>query len=413
MKRGICICLLAALLLTGCGARPEPTETTAAPTETTAAVETTEETVPEITEAEHWDFPAEEISVRVSLGEKDLTERLTDSDRSGGMLLELGSTLTIESDELFEALYLEWDAVPWPYVIAWEGGQLEWGTEGFQHDYIRLPEAVMAVTLTMKDSLEPILCRVRAFTEGLAPEGVQDWEGPCDQADILVFPTHSDDDVLFFGALMSYYAIDMKLDVQTAFMTRHYDAPERDHERLDGLWEAGVRHYPILGQAPDLYSETLREARYQYASYDILGWQVEQIRRFRPRVIVGHDLNGEYGHGGHMLNASTLKKAVELAADETFRPEPFAPWDTPKLYFHLYPENQIELDVDTPLQNDPRGRTPFQVAVDAYDHHKSQHKWSFRVTREDSNENCVQFGLYRSLVGEDTGADIMENIGYG
>lgn len=417
--------LLAALLLslTACGApsQPETTAETAESTETTAVMEMTEpteETVPETTETERWDFTAEDVtgSIRILLDGKDLTWCFTDNDRDTRKLIDHGAALTIESDSPFSALYLQWDAMPRPYLLQWEGGQMPCGTEGFQHDYIRLPEAVTAVSFVFSDYLEPVLCEMDAFTEGNAPEGVQDWRQPDGPADVLVFPTHSDDDVLFFGALMSYYAIEMGLSIQTAFMTKHYAEPERTHERLDGLWEVGIRRYPILADAPDLYSKTLEEAKYAYAEYDILGWQIRQIRRFRPKVIVAHDLDGEYGHGGHILNAHALTRAVELAAEAGAYPdsaEEYGLWDTPKLYFHLYPENQIAVDVNTRLEKDPRGRTPFEIAVDAYDHHKSQHWCDFYVDQDDPRQNCVYFGLYRSLVGEDTQGDIMDRIGYG
>ena len=104
---------------------------------------------------------------------------------------------------------------------------------------------------------------------------------------------------LFFGALLSYYAIERQLKVQTAFMVEHRGDPQRDHERLNGLWEMGVRHYPILGTAPDTKETQLHAAKVFYASSNIEQWQVEQIRRFKPMVIVGHDLKGEYGNGGH------------------------------------------------------------------------------------------------------------------
>lgn len=425
MKRGICAALLAACLLslTACGVEKQPETTAAETVETTAATEITEpivETIPETTveEIPQWDYTAEEVtgSIRISLDGRGLTERLTDNNRDTRKLIDHAATLKIESDKPFSALYLEWDAMPHPYLIQWDEGEQLCGTEEFQHDYVRLPEAVASVTFVMPDYLEPVLCEVRAFTEGAAPEGVQDWRDPCRVADVLVFPTHSDDDALFFGALMSYYAVEMGLNIQTAFMTKHYSEPERCHERLDGLWEVGIRNYPILADAPDLYAETLEEARYLYAQYDVLGWQIQQIRRFQPKVIVAHDLNGEYGHGGHMLNAHTLKEAVELAADENAYPDTaqsYGVWDTPKLYFHLYPENKIAVDVNTRLENDPRGRTPFEIAVDAYGHHKSQHWCYFEVSQDDPEENCVWFGLYRSLVGEDTVGDIMDNIGYG
>lgn len=45
------------------------------------------------------------------------------------------------------------------------------------------------------------LCEVRLFTTGAAPADVQVWQPPCEQADVLLFPSHADDDVIFFGAL--------------------------------------------------------------------------------------------------------------------------------------------------------------------------------------------------------------------
>lgn len=411
MKKAIGVLLLA-VLLAGCGVAPEPsapeTTETAVLTEPTEATEATQATEPL-----SWDVTGEEVtgSLRIGTAQEDLTGLFTDGDRDTRQML--GASLIIESDRPFSALYLEWDAMPGPFTVRWDTGEIPAGTEGFQHDYIRLPQAVTRAELAWESHREPVLCELRAFTEGGAPADVQDWHQPEGEADILVFPTHSDDDALFFGALMSYYAIDRELQVQTAFMTRHYAEPERNHERLDGLWEVGIRRYPVLSDAPDLFAESLEEARFLYAPYDILGWQIRQIRRFKPQVIVGHDLDGEYGHGGHMLNAHTLARAVELAADSAVCRDSAADyglWDTPKLYFHLFPKNQIAVDVDRVLEKDPRGRTPFQVAEDAYSHHKSQHWCDFAVTRDDPLENCVYFGLYRSMAGPDTGGDIMENI---
>ena len=156
-----------------------------------------------------------------------------------------------------------------------------------------------------------VLCDIEIYTEGETPAQVQNWMEPCDIADILVFPTHSDDDVLFFGPLMSYYAIEKGLNVQTAFMVEHRGFPERNHERLSGLWEMGIRHYPILWTAPDTSEKDLYLALRYYKDTPVEQWQVEQIRRFKPFVVVGHDPEGEYGNGGHMVNTYYLKTAVE------------------------------------------------------------------------------------------------------
>lgn len=64
------------------------------------------------------------------------------------------------------------------------------------------------------------------------------------------------------------------------------------------------------------------------------------------------------------------------------------------------------------MEKDSLGRTPFEVAEDAYDHHVSQHQFPFYVSQDDyeSGMDCKRFGLYHSSVGVDTAADIMENI---
>lgn len=400
---------------------PMPTETTpetadTQPTETAATESTTaptevEETIPEPEPA------AQRITdgVSVYLGAANQTGMLCDGSHYSKCSVTSQLTLRIESESPFSALYIEWDSIPGAYTLEWDGGSQDCGEYDFLHEYIRLPEAVNAVQFVFQDDSAKLICEVELYTAGSTPEGVQDWLPPCEQADILVFPTHSDDDVLFFGPLISYYAIERGLTVQTAFMVDHTWQKERSHERLNGLWEMGIRHYPILGSAPDTGSYDMYFGMSYYADSDIPGWQIEQIRRFQPLVVVGHDLKGEYGNAGHKVNSYYLIQSIEDAANPDIYPESaekYGVWDTPKLYLHLYEENEWYFDVNTPMVNDPEGRTPFEVAEDAFLNHVSQRKGSLHVQQEDDARiwDCRPFGLYRSLVGEDTTADVMDNI---
>ena len=351
---------------------------------------------------------------QVFLSEQDLSTVLCDGKYVTGMYLYPGDTLRITSEEPFSSLYIEWRTKPEKYTILWEGGSQACGENGYLQEYIRLPEAVTQLDFELQIENYIGIDDVTLLTEGTAPEGFHEWLPPYEEADILVFPTHSDDDVLFFGTLISWYTIEQELDVQTAFMVEHRGQPERGHERLNGLWEMGIRHYPILFNARDTASHNIGESMSLNWGLDIEGWQVEMIRRFRPLVVVGHDLNGEYGNGGHKHNAYCLMTAVEKAADPEQFPESaenFGVWDTPKFYIHLYEENEILLDPEIPMENDPMNRTPFQVATDAFEHHHSQKNYCFSVQYGGQRYyDCRPFGLYRTLVGYDTEADIMQNI---
>lgn len=435
MKRWGLIMAAASLVLSlaGCGSQLESppatetvnvTEALTEPVETTVETqaETVAETEPvEITEppvAEEPEPVAEYIDtgVRITLDGTDIAWQLDEAEGYEPVGIPSSQALAVESETPFSALYIIWDKLPGRFTLTWEGGSLVCGEEGFLHDYIRLPEAVVSVSFEFEEEAYRYICRMGAYTYGTAPDGVQDWLAPCETADILAFPTHADDDVLFFGAVLSHYAIEKGLAVQTAFMTDHYYEPFRNHERLNGLWELGIRHYPILGTARDFYTMDLTEAANYHANDGILEWQVELIRRFDPLVILGHDIDGEYGHGQHKLNTHYLIQAVEQAADARLYPMiavKYGLWDTPKVYLHLYAENGVVFDVNTALNNDPQGRTPFEIAQDAFECHVSQYNY-FSVSQNPYSEmDCTRFGLYRTLVGEDTGSDLMEHAARG
>ncbi len=149
----------------------------------------------------------------------------------------------------------------------------------------------------------------------------------------------------------------------------------------------------------------------------MIAYQVELIRRFKPGVVVGHDREGEYGHGAHRLNALCIEQAVPPAADPEAYPESaerWGVWDTPKLYLHFAEENEIWIDVDTPLDHFG-GRTAYEVAWAAMMYHETQLQYKHRPTK-DTDEfefrryDCRRFGLVHSTEGPDTGNDIMENV---
>ena len=88
---------------------------------------------------------------------------------------------------------------------------------------------------------------------------------------------------------------------------------------------------------------------------------------------------------------------------------------------HLYDENPIVLDIDTPLE-EFGGLTAFQVSQRAFRHHKSQHwtwfyEWLYGKNDHKTSSSQIRtyhpnrYGLYFSRVGEDIEKNCMlENV---
>ena len=403
-------------LCTACGAVPEPAATPEPTAEPTATPEPTPTPTPEPTATpEPTPEPvASEISDGLTLADSigGYSAILRDGDRTSRVEYREGNTLTITSSEPIGSIYLYWYEPPTSFTVHTASGDVAGGAYGFLHEYLAMPETVTELELEFSGLSQ--LCEVRVFTAGAAPDDVQVWQPPCEQADVLLFPSHADDDVIFFGALAAQ-CVDRGLTVQVAYLVNHYDWQPRPQELLDALWAMGIRNYPVIGPFPDYYVLSLDAARESFGEENVIAYQAELLRRFKPLVAAGHDREGEYGHGAHMLNAICLEQAVSLAADasyDTASAEQYGTWDTPKLYLHFAAENPIVLDVETPLDSFG-GRTAFEVASDAMLCHESQLQYAHRPMLENADYpryDCRQFGLVRSLVGEDTGNDIMEHL---
>ena len=284
-------------------------------------------------------------------------------------VFEENGTLIISSDEEIFGLYLEWYNRPNEYDIFYDDIERKGGEYGFLHEFIEISEGTKQVVLSFKCKAE--LSNVYAYGREGVPENIQRWELPCENADILVCSTHADDEILFLGGVLAEYAGERELEVQVLYFFDYTNTWRvREHEKLDGLWEAGVRHYPDMGSYKEAAVASLNHCREIYGYDDCVNWLVGKIRKYRPLVCVTQDEKGEY--------------------------------------LHLYEDNSIVLDTRKPLENFS-GRTALEVAEEAYEKHVTQQEFWFYVS--DTNEYSIaKFGLYRSLVGIDSGNDMMENV---
>ena len=349
---------------------------------------------------------------------------LTDDDYYTGDYYGEGVVLTVTSSTPMDYLYIMWNSVPGEWTLTVNGQSTTCGQNDFLHELVKLPSSATEAKITLSAE-QTSVCDIYGIS-GEIPSWVQQWETPYDEADMLIISTHSDDEILFLGAAMATYNNGGEYRVQIAYMcdlslTEVY----RQHEQLNGLWAMGITHYPQMGKFVDEWPDD-EDLIYDIVDYDeLVEYMVETIRRFKPQVTVTHDFDGEYGHPEHKMCAAAVAEALESTGDSTKYTDSvtkYGTWDVPKAYFHLYEENQIELNCRVPL-SDYGGQTAVEVAKAAYKEHQSQQWMWFYVSDgydDDGNVdysddrisqiNCSLFGLYRTNVGADTSNDMMEHI---
>jgi len=369
-------------------------------------------------------------SSTIKINDNNASNKLTDSNENSYITIKNTDIISISSEEEIKGLYIIYELSSKQGTITIDNKNIAIGENNFLHDYINL-ENNNSKELTINYNEDVKIGEIYILSKGALPEYVEVWNSPLNNnADLLLLSTHSDDEQLFFLGLLPTY-VAKGANVQVVYFVNHFDNPKRLHEQLHGLYTVGIRNYPIMGIVPDAYSESLNGAinnieKANLTVDDTINFQVEMIRRFKPSVVVGHDEQGEYSHGQHILNTHVLKIALEKTNDDTYHLdsyEKYGLWDVPKTYIHLYKENQITMDYDTPLEYF-NGKTAYEVSKEGYSKHNSQQWTWFTKWIKGSNNQYTkstdiktyspnEFGLYRTLVGEDIQKnDMFENLVY-
>ncbi len=361
------------------------------------------------------------------------TAALNDGTAKTYAVIPNGGQVTVSAPGM-ASLYILFDRIYGQWTLKACGREFILGKNGYLHEFVDLEAltggTVEEAVLEFNRAGDCQLSQIYVFGPGRVPDWVQRWEPPCEQADLMLFSTHIDDEQLYFAGVLPYYAGELRYQVQVAYFTDPFGTHDRPHEQLNGLWTVGVRHYPVWNRFEDAYSETTegayaRQARNGYTKDDIVTAQVRLLRRFKPLVAVGHDINGEYGHGQHKINSETLREALPLAANPAYDPESvslYGVWDTPKAYIHLWKENRIVMNWDRPLARFG-GKTAFQMTQEGFWCHESQRRiplfsnWIYGERGEVSMASHIKqyspcrYGLFRTLVGPDfLGGEMFENL---
>lgn len=314
-------------------------------------------------------------------------------------------------------VYIQWlhKGLDWEVQRRDEKGK--WATVAksetrFLADFLPLPPTAgsLRIRASKRSGVGMQVVELRVFGPGEPPPEIQRWQPPLEKADLLLIHAHPDDEVLFMGGVLPYYAGERQMRVQTLCLvpTMYY----RKLELLDSLWHCGVRNYPLYGTMGDNYAQSLEGMYKRWSRNKLYALVTEAVRRFRPDVVVTHDQKGEYGHGAHRAAADAAIRAIGYAADKKAYPKSakaYGLWSVKKLYIHLYAENALRMDWRAPLAYFG-GKTAFDVACEAYALHVSQGTTEYHVEDFGPYDNSL-FGLYHSSVGPDEARnDFFEHI---
>ena len=334
-----------------------------------------------------------------------------------------GKTVTIQAPEgkTIGALMIKWQVQPKSDVV------LLRSDDGEKYTELLRAECKYAQQLIVLDSPETYLRfkaangsqmevnEVVVLTPGEIPASIPQWKDAPEKVDLMLFSTHPDDEVLWFGGLLPYYAGEQ--DKEVLVVNAVFSTYRRKLELLDALWTCGVDNYPIFFAYADNRGslQEIRNAWLGKAYHPDTG-PIEVIRQYKPDVVVLQDFRGEYGHNAHILFTQLASNGVKKAAESgqhVASEKKYGLWDVPKTYVHLYAENQIDMDWNVPLEHFG-GKTALEVATEALDCHVSQMDenaaWQMSDVSSGKYDNGL-FGLWRTTVGPDVlKNDLFENI---
>jgi len=346
-------------------------------------------------------------------------EDLTDDNYSTVVTLkdaDSSLTITLPEGRTGEGLALHWKTAPSAVNISFQGADDavlsavdEANESGMIHFYYELDSAVRKIVISTPDAGKA-LSEVRVYEQDRVSKTVQQWQELPEKVDMLVISTHQDDELLFFGGTIPYYAAQGKT-VGVVYMANC--GRKRYAEALDGLWSCGLQYHPIFVGFEDKYPDSYDEAVDLWGMSSTESTLAALIRKYKPEVIVTHDVDGEYGHPQHKVTSAAVQSAVSRAGDPVVDPasaEQYGLWTAKKLYIHLYEENSLTMEVYDEPGEAFGGMTATQIATIGYSKHVSQQN-SFTMEKHGVKYDNRKYGLAFTTVGEDAAKnDFFENI---
>ncbi len=257
-------------------------------------------------------------------------------------------TITAPAGSVTDTLILEWNKAPESFELRLDGvSTTVENADGLLR--FNIPTGGAARMTVRATGTEAGITEARVYAQGRVPDMVQSWQAAGDKVDMMVIAAHPGDEFLFFGGAIPQAVLEGK-NVLVVYVA---DCGfERFAEAMDGLAAVGVTMQPVcLGLkngTPDDYDEAVEMWGLE-TCYEAM---VDVIRRYKPDVLLTHDVEGENGDEQHKLTSFTLRRALLLATDPETYPDSaqeYGVWDVKKAYIHRYEGNVLAFDPDAPV----------------------------------------------------------------
>ena len=311
---------------------------------------------------------------------------------------------------------IEWEKLPTGYIFAQYDADKQIMTSVGEADVqpgliqvYELNEDARYVLMTLTDKKQSI-AEITVYSPGELPESVQRWRGQYTKCDMMLVCAYAGDEFSVFGGMLPRYAVEKDARVQTVFMTEA--SREQKSETLAALWSLGIDNYPEFLDLSGSKAGSLEDCLKKWGGKDeLIGTMVECIRRFKPEVIVSHDINGEGGDYRRQLTGMLMEYAIAAAADPDAYPDSgdeYGAWQVKKLYLHLGQGERVDLDWSAPAQGLPGG-SALAAAQSAFASYASL-AGKYTVTEGGEYDSSV-YSLISSTIGSDVRRDdLFENV---
>ena len=329
-----------------------------------------------------------------------------------------GLTITAPKGKKIGGVLIRWKS--WPVAVDVQVGMANmWATAAscdadFVAQYIEIPpqKEVRIISRDDQGRTKLEISEITVYTPGELPEDAQVWRKAPEKVDMMLLATHPDDEILWFGGLLPTYAGERGKDVLA--VCGAHNSYYRRLELCDCLWACGVRIYPhFLNYFDSTEADTSKILEVWGGRAKVKSDLVALYRQYRPDVLVMQAVGGESGHPAHRILGQMGREAVAQAASAQECPESaelYGTWDVPKVYVHLWEENQLRMDWHVPLERFG-GLDGMEVAAIAFDKHVSQRDKSQYSIHDGGDTDCSLFGLFHTTVGEDEAKnDLFEHI---